>query len=758
MAQVKETYYDLGYVDAAIDLAREEQSLLEHYETLARARYATGQGLQQAVIRLQAEITRVVDRRHQLDRQRATLAAHLNTVLDRPAEKPVPAVPALVRPAVELDRDQLYRLGEGHRNELQAASALIEGGERSIELAEKNARPRFTASVGVTNVGRRDDPAGLPLPPDNGRNAVTVSLGVSLPLWSAKYRAGVEQANDELRAHTRRRAAARNAMEMEVQEAGHPPRDPGPADRPARHRADSTDRGGAPLHRDRLRDGPARGAGAARRRADADRRPFDARALPLRSPHRAHRPRTRDRHTRAPNREDAMKKAIALGVASFGLGMAATALVAVNPAGWQWPARLAAARQESSAPTGAAAVDTPISGDDRDILYWRAPMDPTFTSDRPGRSPMGMDLVPVYASGAEPLAPGTVRIDPGFVQSIGVRTEPVARRNIAQTIRTVGTLAHNDRQIAWVNTKYDGWIENVAVNYLGETVEEGQVLFDIYSPQLVTTQMEYLQAVAYAARLETSEYPAIAERARSLVASSRSRLNYWDITDEQIATLEGERTPRRTLAVLSPVTGVVVEKMDQALDGMYVRAGMNLYKMADLTTIWVDVEVFEHQVEAMRVGQRARVELPYLTGRPYTGFVRFLYPHFDERTRTMTVSIELENPDLTLRAGMYANVTFDVPVARNTLAVPEEAVIRGGTRDLVVLERSPGTFQVIAVTLGRYGDGVWEVLDGVDDGDTIVVSAQFLIDSESNLTAAIRNLDSGMDMPSMPATPAGRRD
>ena len=336
-----------------------------------------------------------------------------------------------------------------------------------------------------------------------------------------------------------------------------------------------------------------------------------------------------------------MKKAVAIGVASFGLGMAATALVAVNPGGWQWPARLAAALQEPPGPTAAESADTSPPGDDREILYWRAPMDPTFTSDRPGRSPMGMDLVPVYASRAEPLPPGTVRIDPGFVQSIGVRTEPVARRNVAQTIRTVGTLAHNDRQIAWVNTKYDGWIENVAVNYLGETVEEGQVLFDIYSPQLVTTQMEYLQAVDYAARLETSDYPAIAERARSLVASSRSRLNYWDITDEQIATLEGERTPRRTLAVLSPVTGVVVEKMDQALDGMYVRAGMNLYKMADLTTIWVDVEVFEHQVEAMRVGQRARVELPYLTGRPYTGFVRFLYPHFDERTRTMTVSIEL---------------------------------------------------------------------------------------------------------------------
>ena len=219
VAQVKEAYYDLGYIDEALGLAREEQSLLEHYETLASARYATGQGLQQAVIRLQAEITRVVDRRHLLDRQRGTLGAHLNTLLDRPAEEPVPAVPPLVRPGVEIDREQLYRLGDRHRHELRAATALIEGSERSIELARKNARPGFTASVGVTNVGRRDEPAGLPQPLDNGRNAVTLSLGVSLPLWGAKYRAGVRQANEELRAHTRRRAAARNAMEMEVQEA-----------------------------------------------------------------------------------------------------------------------------------------------------------------------------------------------------------------------------------------------------------------------------------------------------------------------------------------------------------------------------------------------------------------------------------------------------------------------------------------------------------------------------------------------------------
>ena len=217
-AQVKEVYYDLGYVDVALGLAREEQSLLEHYETLARARYATGQGLQQAVIRLQAEITRVIDRRHLFDRQRATLAARLNTLLDRPAEEPVPAVAPLARPPVGVDRGELYRLGDRNRHELRAASALIEGGERSVELARKNARPGFTASLGVTNVGRRGDVALLP-PPDDGRNSITVSLGMSLPLWGAKYRAGVVEADAELRARTRRRAAARNAMEMEVQEA-----------------------------------------------------------------------------------------------------------------------------------------------------------------------------------------------------------------------------------------------------------------------------------------------------------------------------------------------------------------------------------------------------------------------------------------------------------------------------------------------------------------------------------------------------------
>ncbi len=467
-----------------------------------------------------------------------------------------------------------------------------------------------------------------------------------------------------------------------------------------------------------------------------------------------------------------MNRTTAIGAAAFFAGAALLGLVVLGLGGWEWPPRFDDAGEGAGEPGAEerggereilywrAPMDPNFTSDrpgkspmgmdlvpvyadpaptmEREILHWRAPMDPNFISDRPGKSPMGMDLVPVYADEARAAPEGAVRLDPGFVQRIGVRTTPVERRDIAQTIRTVGTLAHNDKQIAWVGTKYDGWIENVAVNYLGETVEEGQALFDIYSPQLVAAQTEYLQAVHYAERLDAAQFPDVAERAHSLVEAARARLRYWDITDDQIALLEQEETPRRTLSVLSPVTGVVVEKVDEALDGMYVEPGMNLYKLADLTTIWVDVEIFEHQVQAMRIDQRAEVELPYVPGRPYTGFVRFLYPHFNQETRTMTVSIELANPDLALRAGMYANVTFDVPVARDALTVPEEAVIRSGTRNLVVLELSPGLFRVADVTLGASGDGVWEIVGGVSEADRVVVSAQFLIDSESNLTQAIK--------------------
>jgi membrane fusion protein, copper/silver efflux system len=474
-----------------------------------------------------------------------------------------------------------------------------------------------------------------------------------------------------------------------------------------------------------------------------------------------------------------MKKSVFLSSFFFLIGMALTFLLLANPFHWEW-VHILQDRTLSALNLSPVQVETgekqlwtcgmhpqvirdepgscPICGmrlvplrgavtqpasdnqEERKIKYWQAPMDPTYISDRPGKSPMGMDLIPVYEDEAEKSPPGTVRIDPAFVQNIGVQSTEVQRTDIPFTIRTVGTFSYNEGQLFWVNTKYEGWIERVYVNYVGEPVEKGQKLFEIYSPQLVTTQQEYLQAMDYAERLSGSDYPDIADRARSLLESSRQRLGYWDITDEQIRELEKSRQLRRTLTVISPVSGLVVEKMDQALDGMHVKAGMNLYKIVDLSTIWVETEVFENQVPWLKVGQRALIELPYQPGKRYSGTIRYLYPFFNEKTRTLKISIELPNPGQQLRAEMYANVTFQVPSARAVLTVPEEAVIHSGKRNILVLDRGNGTFQVKEVTLGVNGSGLWEVKEGLVEGERVVVSSQFLIDSESNLKEAIRKM------------------
>ncbi len=435
-----------------------------------------------------------------------------------------------------------------------------------------------------------------------------------------------------------------------------------------------------------------------------------------------------------------MKKTIIFVLFAFVFGMLTTAFILANPFRWGWMGQTDHLLGGNNNAPEAASSEGSKAQAEKEIKYWQAPMDPTFISDKPGKSPMGMDLIPVYEDEVDEAPAGTIRIDPVFVQNIGVQSIELERTDIPFTIRTVGNLTYDDSQIAWVNTKYDGWIEKVYVNYVGEPVDKGQKLFEIYSPELVTTQKEYLQALEYADLMRQSNYPEIADRAQSLLNSSRERLKYWDITDDQIKELEESRELSRTLAVVSPGDGLVAEKMDQALEGMYVKAGMNLYKIVDLSNIWVEVEIFENQVPWLKIGQRARVELPYEPGRQYSGRVRYLYPFFNRKTRTMKVSIELPNPGQKLRADMYANVIFDVPSARDVLAVPEEAVIHSGTRNIVVLDRGNGRFQVKEVVLGVNGAGLWEVKEGLQAGDRIVVSSQFLIDSESNLQEAIRKM------------------
>ncbi len=471
-----------------------------------------------------------------------------------------------------------------------------------------------------------------------------------------------------------------------------------------------------------------------------------------------------------------MKKSLLLSALFFLLGVGAAAVVFVNPTGSAWIAsiqhRVGVAHRESvpSEPTEGGLWTcsmhpevlqdkpgycpicqmalTPVRGSgapvkptdaERKIKYWRAPMDPTYISDKPGKSPMGMDLIPVYEDEVENV-PGMVRIDPQFVQTIGVTSEPARTTDIPMTIRTVGYLTYNDQQIQVVTPKYEGWIEKSHVNYVGEPVAKGQPLFEIYSPQLVTTQREYLEAVDYVERLSGADYPEIVERAKSLLAATRERLGYWDISEEQVHSLEKNRKVRRTLTVTSEVSGLVVSKMEQGLEGMYVKPGMNLLKIVDLSTIWLEAEVFEDQLPWLDAGRTARIEFPSQPGRGVTGRVRYVFPSFNEKTRALKLSIELPNPGQKLRAGMYANVTFEVPSARGVVSVPQSAVLHTGLRDLVVVDLGDGTFQVREVAVGVSGEGVTEIRSGVREGERVVVSSQFLIDSESNLRDAVRQL------------------
>jgi Cu(I)/Ag(I) efflux system membrane fusion protein len=378
---------------------------------------------------------------------------------------------------------------------------------------------------------------------------------------------------------------------------------------------------------------------------------------------------------------------------------------------------------------------------ERKIKYWRAPMDPNYISDKPGKSPMGMDLVPVYED--EATEDTGIRIDPNFIQNFGVRTAIVEKGSIPLDIRTIGILDYDQKTIVSVNTKFEGWIEKARVNYIGEQVNKGDVLFEIYSPQLVTTQQEYLANLDYVNKLSADGDPDAVRRARLLLEATSERLHYWDISDDQIAALRQSGKITRALKVLSPVSGMVVEKMGDSLEGMKVVPGMNVYKIADLTSLWADIQVFENQVQHLALGQTARITLDAFPGRRWTGKIIYINPKVDPKTRTLEASVEIANPDLKLRPQMYADVEIHTPSIAGAVKIPEEAVLHTGERNIVIVRKESGLFDPREVTLGSSGGGYEEIRSGLKAGETVVTSAQFLIDSESNLKEAINKILTG---------------
>ncbi len=418
-----------------------------------------------------------------------------------------------------------------------------------------------------------------------------------------------------------------------------------------------------------------------------------------------------------------------------GLLVCAGALAIWNPFGWT-----AADRIVERARDAAGIVSADVEAGDADL--YTCSMHPQVLQHEPGDCPIcRMDLVPLVADAPGPAASPGVRVNQGFLQSFGVRTTRVELGSLPVAIRTVGALAHNERNVSSVNTKFGGWIERARVNNVGERVTAGDVLFEIYSPDLVTTQHEYLTAMDYSARLrERDAYEGALLQAASLVDAARARLLYADMTAQQIEALQATRQVSRTVEFVSPTSGFIVEKTGDSLEGMRLEPGMTVLKIADHSTLWVEVEFFERDIRHLREGQRVTVTVDAFPGRRWDGAITFFRPAMNPGTRTLTAFVEVDNADLRLRPRMFATVELNAPGAADALIVPADAVLHSGDQAVVVVARGDGYFTPREVRLGLASDGRQEVTEGLAGGEEVVVSSQFLIDSESNLEAAIAQL------------------
>jgi membrane fusion protein, copper/silver efflux system len=385
---------------------------------------------------------------------------------------------------------------------------------------------------------------------------------------------------------------------------------------------------------------------------------------------------------------------------------------------------------------GAAPASPPAtaSSSDRKLRYYRNPMGLPDTSPVPKKDSMGMDYIPVYADEAGET--GIVKISPERIQTLGVRTEAASLRSMAHTVRAVATVAADERRIGVVNPKFEGWIEQLHVNTTGQPVRRGEALLEVYSPDLVLAQREYLVARSAAADMAQADAMA-SDNAKAIAAAALSRLKNWDISADQLARLQRTGTATRTLTLSAPLGGIVMEKT--ALQGLHFSAGDMLYRIVDLSTVWLLADIFEQDLAQIRPGETAQISVRAYPGRAFEGRVAFIYPTLNRETRTAKVRIEVPNPDLQLKTDMYATVEIAAPVdSIAVLTVPDSAVLDTGTRQTVLVDRGEGRFEPRAIKPGARAGGYVAVLEGLREGEKVVTSANFLIDAESNLRAALQ--------------------
>ncbi len=380
---------------------------------------------------------------------------------------------------------------------------------------------------------------------------------------------------------------------------------------------------------------------------------------------------------------------------------------------------------------------------EKEVLFYRNPMNPAITSPVFTQDEMGMDYIPVYAEGGGGDEPaGTVSIDPVTVQNIGVRTATAEIRDLSRELNGLGRIDFNEERLARLHPKTSGWIEKLRVDETGKQVDKDTILLGIYSPDLVAAQQEYLVALENWETVRNSSATQMKKSARIIKQSARERLKLFDVPAHQIKELEQSRKIKKQIHIHSPFEGRVMHI--GAREGQYVTPKDELYLIADLSRIWVNVDVFEDEMSWLKLGDRAEMRVRAEPGRTYEGKITFIHPTMNRKSRTVQVRLEFNNADQSLKPGMFSNVTLYVDPQPGALVVPSEAIVRSGPREQVFVVREPGKFEPREVTLGVSAGGLTQLLSGVKAGEQVVTSSQFLIDSESKLREATAKMMEAM--------------
>ena len=360
-------------------------------------------------------------------------------------------------------------------------------------------------------------------------------------------------------------------------------------------------------------------------------------------------------------------------------------------------------------------------------------MTEVFQSDTQNMKEMAsMAMKPMSDHSAMESAQASLLVSPFKQQMIGVQTAVVEKRRLSTTVRAVGRVTYNEQRITHVNLRISGWIENLYVDFTGQHVKKGQPLFTLYSPELVATQEEYVLALQAFDDVQESPLPQVHQQAEQVVDAARDRLRLWTFTDNQIEALEIRGTPTTSVTIFSPISGYVIDKT--AFQGMFVKPEMTMYTIADLSTIWVQAEVYEYELPFIQIGQSAKLTLESFPGEPFPGRVTYIYPYLNKASRTVQVRLEFSNPQVRLKPDMYGTVLIQVDRGPR-LAIPDQAVLDSGLRQVVFVAHEKGMFEPREVTLGAKVGSYFEVTNGLKEGERIVTSGTFLLDSESRLMA-----------------------